>query len=96
MVDRNAADRTKADYNVLISNVRITNEGWEIGGRALERLFLSGPIGDEAGLNITVVGYQGLLHVTVVAHPNAVPDAGRLVELVQASRRSCSHASPER
>jgi diacylglycerol O-acyltransferase / wax synthase len=85
MVDRNAADHTKADYNVLISNVRITNEGWEIGGRALERLFLSGPIGDEAGLNITVVGYQGLLHVTVVAHPNAVPDAGRFVERVQAS-----------
>lgn len=86
MVDRNAADRTKADYNVLISNVRITSEGWEIGGRALERLFLSGPIGDEAGLNITVVGYQGLLHVTVVAHPNAVPDAGRLIDHVQASR----------
>lgn len=92
MVDRNAADRTKADYNVLISNVRITNEAWEIGGRELERLFLSGPIGDEAGLNITVVGYQGLLHVTVVGHPNAVPDAGRLIELVQASReelRAC-------
>jgi WS/DGAT/MGAT family acyltransferase len=85
MVDRNAANHTKADYNVLVSNVRITNEGWELAGRQLERLYLSGPIGDEAGLNITVVGYLGQLHVTVVAHPNAVPDAGRLTELIDAS-----------
>lgn len=72
MVDRNVRDTTKADYNVLVSNVRITNEGWIIGGHALEHLFLSGPIGDEAGLNITVVGYQGELHITIDAHPRAV------------------------
>ena len=82
MVDRNVRDTTRADYNVLVSNVRITNEGWEIGGHQLEHLFLSGPIGDEAGLNITVVGYQGELHITIDAHPNAVDEPDRLVELM--------------
>lgn len=82
MVDRNAKDHTKADYNVLMSNVRITNEGWTIGGHQLEHLYLSGPIGDEAGLNITVVGYQDELHVTVVAHPNAVAHPERITELM--------------
>ncbi|MFN8017565.1 MAG: wax ester/triacylglycerol synthase family O-acyltransferase [Acidimicrobiales bacterium] len=85
MVDRNARDLEKADYNVLVSNVRVTNEGWEIGGHELERLFLSGPIGDEAGVNITVVGYRGMLHVTVVASPVAVPDAHRITALVEQS-----------
>ena len=85
MVDRNARDHTKADYNVLVSNVRITNEGWVIGGHELERLYLSGPIGDEAGVNITVVGYHGQLHVTVVASPVAVPDASRITDLMAAS-----------
>ncbi len=82
MVDRNAKDHTKADYNVLMSNVRITNEGWTIGGHRLEHLYLSGPIGDEAGLNITVVGYNDVLHVTVVAHPNAVAHPERITELM--------------
>lgn len=80
MVDRNAADPTKADYNVLVSNVRFTSTDFSVDGHDVDQIHLSGPIGDDAGLNITVVGYREFLHVTVVASPLAVEHPDELLD----------------
>jgi WS/DGAT/MGAT family acyltransferase len=85
MVDRNAADPTKADYNVLVSNVRFTSTDFGIDGHDVDQIHLSGPIGDDAGLNITVVGYRDQLHVTVVSSPVAVDRPGELLDDLRAT-----------
>lgn len=80
MIDRNAADTTKADYNVLVSNVRFTDEDFAVDGHDVEAIHLTGPIGDDAGLNITVVGYRGVLHLTIDASPVAIEDPQQLAD----------------
>jgi WS/DGAT/MGAT family acyltransferase len=82
MVKRSLKDPTTADFNVLVSNVRIQRPDYAIGGRPVERVYLSGPIADNAGLNITVVGFRDELVMTVVASPVAIDDAHALLDLV--------------
>ncbi|MCU1498239.1 MAG: wax ester/triacylglycerol synthase family O-acyltransferase, partial [Acidimicrobiales bacterium] len=60
---------TEPDFNLLVSNVRVPNPSWHLGTRQVEQMFMSGPVADGAGLNITVVGYGDVLHVSVVANP---------------------------
>ena len=69
MVNRSARNTEKADFNALVSNVRISARDWRIGGHRVSHVYLSGPIGDDTGLNITVVGYDDDLHMTVVGNP---------------------------
>lgn len=85
MVDKNAGDASKADYNVLLSNVRFTSADFSIDGHDVDQIHLSGPIGDDAGLNITVVGYRDQLHVTVVASPLAVDQPAELLDDLHAA-----------
>ena len=80
MVDRSARDREKADFNALVSNVRITARDWRIAKHRIAGVYLSGPIGDDTGLNITVVGYDDQLHVTVVGNPVTMERPDELVE----------------
>jgi diacylglycerol O-acyltransferase len=82
MVKRSLKDPTTADFNVLVSNVRIQHPDFAIGGRAVERVYLSGPIADNAGLNVTVVGFRDDLVMTVVASPVALDDAHAFLDLV--------------
>ncbi|WP_426574726.1 wax ester/triacylglycerol synthase family O-acyltransferase [Aquihabitans sp. McL0605] len=76
MVKRSARNPDKADFNVLVSNVRVPANDWRIGEHRVRHVYLSGPIGDDTGLNITVVGYQDELHVTIVGSPVTI-DAPR-------------------
>lgn len=85
MIDRKVLHPERADYNVLVSNVRVLHDDLGIGPWRVANLFLSGPIGDDAGLNVTVVGFDGTLHVTVVASPACVPDATELVDDLRAA-----------
>lgn len=80
------------DFNVLVSNLRIPQSGWRMGGRDVEQVFMSGPVADGAGLNVTVTGYGDAVTFALHANPAAVPDvdalAGRfdaaLAELLRA------------
>ncbi len=79
MIDGKVENPERSDYNVLVSNVRVPSDDLAIDGWRLDRLFLSGPTADDAGLNVTVVGFRDTLHLTVVANPVCVPDAAELV-----------------
>lgn len=85
MVDRNAANDEASDYNVLVSNVRFLSTDLTLDGWDVDQIHLSGPIGDDAGLNITVVGYRGTLHVTVVASPMAIEHPAELLDDLRAA-----------
>ena len=82
---RTLADPTTANFNVLVSNVRVPDPSWDLGGHGVEHLWMSGPIADDAGLNITVVGFGDHLHLSVVASPVAVPDAADLTARCRAA-----------
>lgn len=79
MVDRSANNPEKADFNVLCSNVRVPANDWNVGGNRVRRVYLSGPIGDDTGLNITVVGYDDLLQITVVGSPATIDQPEEIV-----------------
>lgn len=83
MIDRNAADDTKADFNVLVSNVRFTDDDFALDGHEVEAIHLTGPIGDDCGLNVTVVGYRDTLHLTIDASPVGVDDPHDLVDQIR-------------
>ena len=85
MIRRTAADPTTANFNVLVSNVRVPEPSWDLGGHGVEHLWMSGPIADDAGLNITVVGYGDQLHVSLVASPVAVADASAITDRLHAA-----------
>ncbi len=85
MIGRNARNTKAADYNVLVSNVRFTDDDFAVAGTDVAAVYLTGPIGDDAGLNITVVGYGPWLHVTIDASPVAVDDPHELIDDLRAS-----------
>ena len=80
MVNRSARNPEKADFNSVVSNVRIPANDWRIGGQRVRHVYLSGPIGDDCGLNITVVSYGDDLHVTVVGSPASVDAPHELID----------------
>jgi diacylglycerol O-acyltransferase len=80
MVDRSARKADQADFNALVSNVRITARDWRIGDQRVARVYLSGPIGDDTGINVTVVGYDDQLQVSVVGNPITVERPDELVD----------------
>ncbi len=80
MVDKSARNTEQADFNALVSNVRIPARDWRIGAHRVSHVYLSGPIGDDTGLNITVVGYEDELHVTVVGNPVTMSDPDEVVD----------------
>ncbi|WP_181313025.1 wax ester/triacylglycerol synthase family O-acyltransferase [Nocardioides campestrisoli] len=60
------------DFNVLISNMRVSGGPWTLHGREVEDFFMTGPVADGAGLNITVTGYGDHLTLALVVNPSAV------------------------
>ena len=77
---RTARLRDQPDFNVLVSNVRIPNPVWHVGGQAVEEMYMSGPVADESGLNVTIVGYGDQLHVSLATNPLAVDDPEALAQ----------------
>jgi len=80
MVNKSAKDPDTADFNALVSNVRISARDWRIGDQRVAHVYLSGPIGDDTGLNITVVGYDDDLHITVVGNPVTMEHPDEVVD----------------
>ena len=83
LMRRTLARPETANFNVLVSNVRVPDHRWTIGDQVVEHLYMSGPIAADAGLNITVVGFGDELHVSVVASPVAVADATEITDRMQ-------------
>lgn len=78
-------DPTLADFSVLVSNVRVPPSPWSIQGHTVEHLYMSGPIADTAGLNVTVVGFGDDLHLSLVASPAAIDRIGDLIDHLHAA-----------
>ena len=73
------------DFNVLVSNVRVTDPSWTLGNRPVERFAMSGPVADGAGLNVTVTGYGDAVHFTLVTNPAAVARPQDLAHGIEAA-----------
>lgn len=68
------------DFNVLVSNLRVRHAAWTFGGRPVESVFMTGPVTDGGGLNVTVTGYGEQLTFAVHSNPSAVPDPAALAD----------------
>jgi hypothetical protein len=75
---RKKQGKPDADFSAVVSNVRVTATGWSLCGLPVERIFMCGPVADGAGLNVTITGYGGDLHVALVVNPSAVDDPREL------------------
>lgn len=75
---RSASHPETADFSVLVSNVRVVDPEWSIGPQRVAHAYMSGPVADGAGLNVTITGFGGHLHLAVVATPDAVADPHEL------------------
>ncbi len=76
---RGAAEKARTgavdpDYNVVVSNLLFARSGWRTHGQEVRAAFLTGPVTDGHGLNVTVTGFGDDVHVAVHSNPAAVPD----------------------
>lgn len=84
LTKHNLKDPTTADFSVLVSNVRMGERDRSVCGVPVDRMYMSGPIADGAGLNITITGHGAHLNVAVVANPAAV-DPHELVDRMRSA-----------
>jgi WS/DGAT/MGAT family acyltransferase len=73
------ADRHRAPFNVVVSNVPGPREPVSVGGARLTDLYSVGPILEGIGLNITVWSYLDRLNFSALACPDTLPDLDQLV-----------------
>lgn len=76
------ADRLRLPFNLVVSNVPGPREPIELVGRRLGGMYPMATITDALGVNVTVQGYRGRLHVGVVACPALIPDVWGLLDLL--------------
>ncbi len=74
------SERGPVVHNLVISNVPGPQTPLYFMGAKIDALYPLGPIFHGAGLNITVLSNNGVVHVGVIACPEALPDPERLVE----------------
>ncbi|MEO6205794.1 MAG: wax ester/triacylglycerol synthase family O-acyltransferase [Mycobacteriales bacterium] len=79
----NAADRHRAPFNVVVSNVAGPREPVHVGRARLTDLYSVGPILEGIGLNITVWSYLDRLNFAALACPDTLPDLSGLVRHLQ-------------
>jgi WS/DGAT/MGAT family acyltransferase len=74
-----AADRHRAPFNVVVSNVPGPREPVYVGGARLTDLYSVGPILEGIGLNITVWSYCDEMAFSAIACPDTFDDLRSLV-----------------
>lgn len=79
------ADRVRMPFNVLVSNVPGGREALHLRGQRIEGLYPLPALSDGLGLNITIQGYRGRLHVGVVTCPTLIPDPWEVLDLIVAA-----------
>ena len=67
-------------HNLVISNVPGPQMPLYFMGAKVDAMYPLGPIFHGAGLNITVLSNNGVVHVGIIACPEAVPDPDQLVD----------------
>ncbi len=77
------ADRHRPIHNLVISNVPGPPFPLYLAGAELVAAYPMGPVFEGAGLNVTVLSYQGSVDFGFNAASNAVPDLWRLADCVQ-------------
>lgn len=68
--------------NAIVSNVPGPQFPIYFGGARMVSIFTMGPVFDGVGLNVTVISYEGKLHVGFMACRETVPELWRLAEEV--------------
>jgi diacylglycerol O-acyltransferase len=72
------ADRAEA--NVLLSNVRLSDRPWRFGSTDVELVCLSGPPSDGNGVNVTLTTYGDRVTFVVLCNPDVLPDPIELLD----------------
>jgi WS/DGAT/MGAT family acyltransferase len=78
-----AADRHRAPFNVVVSNVPGPREPVFVGGARLTDLYSVGPILEGIGLNITVWSYCDRMAFSALACPDTFQDLRGLVDALE-------------
>ena len=78
-----AADRHRAPFNVVVSNVPGPRETVTVGGARLTDLYSVGPILEGIGLNITVWSYCDRMAFSAIACPDSFDDLPGLVGFLE-------------
>ncbi|WP_161927221.1 WS/DGAT/MGAT family O-acyltransferase [Gordonia crocea] len=74
------SERGPVVHNLVISNVPGPQMPLYFMGAKIDALYPLGPIFHGAGLNVTVLSNNGIVHVGIIACPAAVPDPELLVD----------------
>lgn len=74
------ADRHRPVYNVIVSNVPGPTTPLFLDGAKLVAFYPLGPVFEGAGLNITVVSYQGSVDMGVIACRESVSDIAQIAD----------------
>ncbi len=91
---RRRAQPDRADYNVLVSNVRGPAGDLRIGPARIGAVHQSGPTFDGAGVNITATSVGDRVDLAVLAHPDALPDPAALLDGVRAELDRLAAGTP--
>ena len=79
------ADRHRPVHNLVISNVPGPRQSLYLAGLKLEAVYLTGPVMEGMGLNLTVLSYAGSVDFAFFVDSELVPDVW---DLARATRRA--------
>jgi len=81
------ADRFRPVHNLVVSNVPGPQVPLYAGGARVVGIYPLGPVLEGAGMNLSVISYNGSVHIGVVTCRQAVPDPSAIADgVVQAVR----------
>jgi WS/DGAT/MGAT family acyltransferase len=77
------ADVAEPDFHVVVSNIPGPTGPLYCANSAMTALYPTGPLGEGAGLNITLGSYAGQLNISLITCPEVVPDGARIARDLQ-------------
>jgi diacylglycerol O-acyltransferase len=86
------ADRHRPAINAIVSNVIGPPFPIYLGGARAERLYPMGPVIEGAGVNLTVMSYDGHIDVGLLAAAVLVPDPWVVTRRLPGALSSLAHA----
>ncbi len=89
------ADRFRPVHNLVVSNVPGPQVPLYTGGARVVGIYPLGPVLEGAGMNLTVISYDGWVHIGIVTCRQAVPDPAAIADgVVQAVRELGASGEP--
>lgn len=74
-----------AGSNLIVSNVRGSEEIMYIGGARVDAVYPMSIIMPGGGINVTCLSYGGQVHFGITVEPNLVPQPWRIIDALQAT-----------